>query len=67
MYAALPIGRERGLSDDALDQLARELFAEVRAQHCEKPSRKPARMRPGVSALTCWVGDDDAGDGGDSG
>ena len=37
----MPVERERVLSDDALDRLARELFAQVRAQHLEKPPGKP--------------------------
>ena len=37
----MPVGRQCVLSDDALDQLARQPFAEVRAQHPEKPLGKP--------------------------
>jgi hypothetical protein len=62
----MPVLPERKLSDAELDQLARELFAEVRAQHAEKPQRK-AGADAGVD-LFDWLldGSDDAGDG-DSG
>ena len=55
------------LSDDALDRLARELFAEVRAQHPQKPLSKPvsnAASDAGVDLLD-WLLDagDDASDG----
>ncbi len=33
----MPVLPKRKLSDAELDRLARELFAEVRAQHAEKP------------------------------
>jgi hypothetical protein len=65
------VGRERVLSDDALDRLARELFAEVQAQHPKKPLRKSdedADSDVGADLLE-WLLDtaDDAGDadGGD--
>lgn len=66
----MPAGRERVLSDGALDRLARELFAEVRAQHPQKPMGKPADDAAGDLGidLLAWLLDagDDAGDG-DSG
>lgn len=66
----MPAGRERVLSEEALDRLARELFAEVRAQHPEKPLRKPGEDAAGDVGfdLLNWLLDagDDAGDG-DSG
>ena len=66
----MPAGRERVLSDDALDRLARDLFAEVRAQHPEKPLHKPADEAVGDVGfdLLDWLLDagDDAG-GGDGG
>lgn len=68
----MPAERERVLSDDALDRLARELLAEVRAQHPKKPLGKPtddAAGDVGIDLLE-WLLDaaDDAGDGdGDSG
>ena len=63
----MPAGRERVLSDEALDRLARELFAEVRAQHPQKVLGKPvgnAAGDVGVDLLD-WLLDagDDAGDG----
>ena len=66
----MPAERERVLSDDALDRLARELFAEVRAQHPQKPLGRPggdAISDVGVDLLG-WLldaGDDDAGDDSD--
>ncbi|MCJ2017150.1 hypothetical protein MKK84_06895 [Methylobacterium sp. E-065] len=66
----MPVLPERKLSDAELDQLARELFAEVRAQHAEKPRGKSggdATADVGVDLLDWLLGDsDDAGDG-DSG
>ena len=38
MGAHMTAQPERKLSDAELDRLARELFAEVRAQHAEKPA-----------------------------
>jgi hypothetical protein len=63
----MPAGRERVLSDDALDRLARELFAEVRAQHPQKPLGRPAddaASDVGTDLLE-WLLDagDDTGDG----
>lgn len=62
--------RERVLSDDALDRLARELFAGVRAQPFQKPLSKPCGDATGDlgADLLDWLLDasDDAGDG-DSG
>ena len=54
------------LSDEALDRLARELFAEVRAQHPKKPLRRStedAADDVGFDLLN-WLLDagDDAGD-----
>ena len=66
----MPAERERVLSDDALDRLARELFAEVRAQHPQKPLRKPADDAAGSVGfdLLDWLLDagEDAGGGGGS-
>lgn len=63
----MPAGRERVLSDEALDQLARAWFAEVRAQHPEKPESKPSGDATGdVGAdLLNWLLDasDETGDG----
>lgn len=54
------------LSDEALDRLARELFAQVQAQHPQKPLGKPGSNAPSdVSVdLLEWLLDagDDAGD-----
>ena len=61
----MPAGRERVLSDDALDRLARELFAEVRAQHPEKPLVKPVGNEAGDVGLDLLGWRLDAGDGGD--
>ncbi|GJE15192.1 hypothetical protein [Methylobacterium longum] len=62
----MPAERERVLSDDALDQLARELFAEVRAQHPKKPLRRPGEDAAGDVGIDLldWLLDagDDAGD-----
>ncbi|MDN3572187.1 hypothetical protein [Methylobacterium longum] len=67
---AMPGTNRLPLSDDALDRLARELFAEVRAQHPQKPMRKPADDLAGDVGfdLLDWLLDagDDVGDG-DSG
>jgi hypothetical protein len=66
----MPTGREQVLSDDALDRLARDLFAEVRAQHPQKSLGKPVSHASGDVGLDllAWLLDagDDAGDG-DSG
>jgi hypothetical protein len=64
----MPVERERVLSEDALDRLARELFAEVRAQHPEKPLGKPTDdVTSGIGAdLLEWLLDaSDDGDNGD--
>ena len=66
----MPAERERVLSDDALDRLARELFAEVRAQHPQKPLGRPSGDATGDVGvdLLGWLldaGDDDAGDDSD--
>ena len=65
----MPIQPEKKLSDAELDRLARELFAEVRAQHPEKPWGKPtggAAGDVGVDLLD-WLLDGSDGDaGGDS-
>ena len=69
----MPVQPERKLSDTELDRLARELFAEVRAQHPEEPVSKPSKDTTGDIAadLLDWLfdagdGDGDAGgDGGD--
>ena len=71
-YRAVPIQPEKKLSDSELDRLARELFAEVRAQHPKKPLRRSGEDALGdVSVdLLDWMLDagDDAGDGdGDGG
>ena len=63
----MPVMPERKLSDAELDRLARELFAEVRAQHAEKPQRMTggdATSDAGVDLLD-WLldGSDGAGDG----
>ena len=66
----MPAGQERVLSDEALDRLARELFAEVRAQHAEKllgKSGGDATGDAGVDLLD-WLLDGSDGDaGGDGG
>ena len=62
----MPGQAERKLSDAELDQLARELFADVRAQHAEKLC-KPSGDATGDAGvdLLGWLldGSDDAGDG----
>ena len=67
----MPAGRERVLSDDALDRLARELFAEVRAQHPQTPVGKPVGDENGNVGIDLlgWLldagedtGDSDSGD-----
>lgn len=57
---------ERKLSDAELDRLARELFAEVRAQHPEKPLGKPASDAAGDVGvdLLDWLLDGSDDDGG---
>ncbi|MCJ2048257.1 hypothetical protein [Methylobacterium sp. J-070] len=62
----MPIQSEKKLSDAELDRLARELFAEVRAQHPEKQLGKPAGDAAGdVSVdLLDWLSDGGDGDGG---
>jgi hypothetical protein len=66
----MPVQPERKLSDAELDRLARELFAEVRAQHPQKPMGKLAGDTAGDVGvdLLDWLLDgsdgDDAGDGG---
>ena len=68
----MPVQPEKKLSDVQLDRLARELFAEVRAQHPEKPLDKPAGDATGDAGvdLLDWLldgSDGDAGGGGDDG
>ena len=63
----MPTGRERVLSDEALDRLARQLFAEVRGQHLKKPLRRSSEDAAddvGFDPLNWLL---DAGDDGDSG
>ncbi|MCJ2067668.1 hypothetical protein MKK75_02420 [Methylobacterium sp. J-030] len=65
----MPAQPERKLSDAELDRLARELFAEVRAQHAEKPQDKAdcdATADVGVDLLD-WLLDGGDGDGGGDG
>ncbi|MCJ2097654.1 hypothetical protein, partial [Methylobacterium sp. E-046] len=61
----MPIHLEKKLSDAELDRLARELFAEVRAQHSEKPLSKLAQDATGDAGadLLDWLldGGEDAG------
>ena len=63
----MPIQSDKKLSDAELDRLARELFAEVRAQSREKPQSKPAQDATGdagVDLLDCLLdGGDDTCDG----
>ena len=62
----MPVLPKRKLSDAELDQLARELFAEVRAQHAEKPQGKAdgdTTADAGVDLLD-WLLDGGDGDGG---
>jgi hypothetical protein len=55
------------LTDEALDQLARAWFAEVRAQHPEKPVSRPSGDATGDTGtdLLNWL--IDASDGADAG
>ena len=60
---------EKKLSDAELDRLARELFAEVRAQHAKKPPGKSGGDTTGDVEvdLLDWLLDGNDGDaGGDS-
>lgn len=58
----MPIGRERVLPDDALDQLARELFAEGRSQHPKKPLGRPIGDATGDVGVDLLDWRTDAGD-----
>ena len=64
---AMPIHSAKKLSDAELVRLARELFAQVRAQHPKKPLRRSGEdASDSVSVdLFDWMLDagDDAGDG----
>ncbi|MDN3571891.1 hypothetical protein [Methylobacterium longum] len=63
----MPVQPGKKLSDAELDRLARELFAEVRAQHPEKPLGKPAGDATGdvgVDLLGWLLDAGDAGGGG---
>ncbi|WP_342111205.1 hypothetical protein [Methylobacterium sp. SI9] len=61
----MPVLPKRKLSDAELDQLARELFAEVRAQHVKKPQGKADDATADVGAdLLDWLLDGSDGDGG---
>ncbi|XYD11885.1 hypothetical protein R1A27_32490 (plasmid) [Methylobacterium sp. NMS12] len=61
----MPTQHDKKLSDAELDRLARELFAEVRAQHREDPLNRPAgeaTSNAGVDLLD-WLLDASDGDG----
>ena len=65
----MPVEQERKLSDEELDQLARELFAEVRGETSEAQAERALQSAGNVAGevvniLPNWlldVGDDDAG------
>ena len=61
----MPVQPEKKLSDAELDRLARELFAEVRAQHPEKPVGRAASDAAGDTGvdLLDWLLDGGGGDG----
>ena len=67
----MPAQLEKKLSDAELDRLARELFADVRAQNREEPRGKPAEDAAGDVGgdLLDWLlggsDGDDSADGGD--